>query len=155
MSDSKELLEKLTKRTIEYTSQHLGMDEIVKEYKIESKEIFEFLDISAKIELSGYIEGFVVLSVSKELALELADKSTFNEIDESILKELKGESIAEILNIVLGNILRYLDGVKQGKILDMSAPKITKTSYIVKDKKEILVCMLSYKSEKIILSYFI
>jgi len=154
MKDERELLNKLTKRTIEYISKDLAMNEVEETFEIANEESLQLLDISTQIKLSGYMEGSIVLSISNTLAIELAKNSIFGELEESLLQELAGENTAEILNIVLGNVLMQLEGVKDGKSLEISAPKTTQNSYVIKKEKELLFSVLNYKNENIILGYF-
>ena len=155
MEASKELLEKLSLRTLEYLLTDLSLDEINDRFEIEDFKTIELLDISSQISLSGYLSGTVVISTSESFATKLAQKSIFGELDQDTLNELAGENLAEILNIVLGNILQHLDGIKEGKILEMSAPKVFKESCTLTKNKELKVSILDCKDEKLILGYFI
>jgi len=152
-----EVLEKLAVRTIEYINNDLGMNGVSKEFKIEEVNQLDFLDISTMIALSGYLKGTIGFSVSDKLAYEMIQNSIFGEIDEDELEELVSENVAETLNIVLGNILNQLEGVKNGQPIDISTPYTLHNSVSITKKKngKMFLCLLSYKEEKILISYFI
>ena len=155
MKVSSELLEKLVLRTLEYLIKDISLDAVNDKFEIEDFKTIELLEVSSQISLSGYLSGTVVISTSEAFAVELAKKSIFGDLELNGLKELAGENLAEILNIVLGNILQHLDGVKEGKVIEISAPKVYKGCYRLIKNEELKVCILSCKNEKLILGYFI
>ena len=80
-------------------------------------------DISAIIGFSGSIRGAVVLSMTKELVIKLADKlvgTQHNEIDNDAV-----DAIGEIVNIIAGNIKRE---VPDGEKIEISLPTVIKGS---------------------------
>jgi len=80
-------------------------------------------DISAIIGFSGDIRGAVVLSMSKELVIKLADKlvgTRHSEIDNDAV-----DTIGEIVNIIAGNIKRE---VPDGEKIEISLPTVIKGS---------------------------
>lgn len=157
MEFSSEILEKLALRTIEYIKKDLGMQELEDEYSIKEVDQLDFLDISTLIALSGSVKGTVGMSVSNDLAYLMVKNFIFGEVEEATLKELASENVAETLNITLGNILTDLTSVKKGDDIDISTPYTLHNSVSISKKKNghMYLCLMRYKKEEIILSYFI
>lgn len=157
MEFSSEILEKLAIRTIEYIKKDLGIQELEDEYSIKEVDQLDFLDISTLIALSGSVKGTVGMSVSNELAYLMVKNFIFGEVPEDTLKELASENVAETLNITLGNILTDLTSVKKGEDIDISTPYTLHNSVSISKKKNghMYLCLMRYKNEEIILSYFI
>jgi len=157
MEFSEEILEKLSKRTVEYISNDLGMIEIDTKFLISEVNQLKLLDISTMIALSGCAIGTIGISVSNKFAYEMVKNFIFGEMSEEDLNELASENVAETLNIVLGNILTDLQSVKSGQTIEISTPYTLHNRVTISKKKngKMYLSLLSYKEEKILLSYFI
>ncbi len=151
------LLENLAKRTIEYLNNDLSIKDVEKKFEILNVDKLDLLDISAMIALSGSLKGTVSLSVSNNMAYKMVENFIYGEMKKDELEELAGENVAEILNIVLGNILAQLNNPAQGVHIDISTPYTLHNSVSITKKKDgtIYFCELKYKNDKILLSYFI
>jgi chemotaxis protein CheX len=80
-------------------------------------------DIAAIIGFSGNIRGAVVISMKKELVIELTNKLTgisHSEIDDDAV-----DTIGEIVNIIAGNIKSE---VPDGEKIEISLPTVIKGS---------------------------
>lgn len=150
MEQEKEFLEKLTLRTIEYLSTELSFAPIQKEFTVKEVEELEFLDITSMIDLSGFFNGTIGLSITKEFALKILEKAIYGEIPKEQVEDLVSESVAETLNIVLGNILMEYENT-----IEITAPKTSKEAIVVTqdEYKHLYCCEVLCENEKIILSY--
>jgi len=153
----REILEKLSLRTISYIKQDLNMEGIEDTFTIEKVEQVDYKDITTLISLSGSLMGTVGLSVSNQLAKEMVKKFVYGEEDEQTLEYLSSENVAETLNITLGNILSDLETVKNGKIVEISTPYTMHNSVTITKKKHGImnISILKYNNEDIIISYFL
>ena len=156
MDAIEDLFEKLTKRTIDYLKNDLGLTQINDEYEVKDVETLEFLDVSVLIALSGDINGTISLSVSDSLSKQLIESFVFGKIKDSQIKELAGENVAETLNIVVGNILPVLNISKQGGNVEISPPYIMRNKVSVTKKKngKMLLSKIECDNESILLGYF-
>ncbi len=154
--DEYEIIDKLTKRVIEYLKIDLGIDKIDEDFFINDVHTLEYHNITTFIFLSGDITGTVGLSVSYKLATILVEHSIFGELDKELIEELTTQTIEEILNITLGNIIKELNIVKIGGKVEISTPyTLDKNSYPTKEKcTKIYSSKIKYSDEDIILSYF-
>ena len=155
--DDIEILEKLSKRVIDYMQNDLGMLNITEEFSIESVDMIQCNNITTLIALNGKIIGTVGMSISTELAKKLIENSIYGEIDTQTIESLASENVAETLNIVLGNIIKDLTIVKNGGKVDISTPFTIHNEVSITRKKngKMYVSNIKYENENIILSYFI
>jgi len=154
--DDYEIIDKLTKRVIEYLKINLGIDKVEEDFFISDVDTLEYHCITTFISLSGDITGTVGLSVSHKLATILVEHSIFGEIDKKLIEELTIQTTQEILNITLGNIIKELNIVKNGGKVEISTPyTLDKKDYPTQEKyTKIYSSKIKYSDEDIILSYF-
>ena len=158
MSYHTEILEKLSNRTIDYFEQDLGLgDGLDREYKIVSVENIDYHDRTVFISLTGDIKGTVGMSVTNQLSFDIAKAFVFGEMDDEELLELSSESVSEVLNVTLGNILNDINIIKNGGKVEISTPLPMAGSMNIKRKKngQMFIVNLKHKDSVIILSYFI
>lgn len=158
MSYHTEILEKLSNRTIDYFKQDLGLSEVIdNRYKIHSVDSISYHDRTVFISLTGDIKGTVGMSVTDDLSFEIAKAFVFGEMEDDELLELASESVSEVLNVTLGNILNELNVIKNGGKVEISTPLAMTGTMNIKRKKngQMFVVELKYKESIIILSYFI
>lgn len=153
----REILEKLSLRTISYIKQDLNMENIKDTFTIKGVQKVDYKDITTLISLSGDLTGTIGLSVSSKLAKEMVKKFVYGKVDEQTLEYLSSENVAETLNITLGNILSDLEAVKNGKIVEISTPYTMHNSVTITKKKNgtMNISILKYNNEDIIISYFL
>ncbi len=156
MSPSSLVLDKLAHRTIRYFEQDLKLN-INKDFKISTVDEIKHDDITTLIALTDDINGTIAMSVSSDLAYKIAKSFIFGTMEKDELEELKYESIAETLNITLGNILHELSDIEKGTTVGMTIPTQMPANTLVSKQEynSILLCELKLEDEIIILSYFI
>lgn len=152
----KDLLEKLSLRTISYYHENLNIT-LEKDFIIGEIDLIKTKDVAVLIPLTNEMDGVVYMGVSKEHAISLIDIFIDETMTSDEITELSIENIAETLNITLGNILKDLNIMKNGGIVGIKTPQILKENKAItkKENSKILVSKLKYKDEEIILGYFI
>lgn len=155
--DDFKVLEKLSKRLIEYMKNDLGMMEIQEDISVQSVEEIQYNDISTVISLSGNIIGTISISVSNDLAKEMVKNFIYGDIDTKTLESLVSENVAETLNITLGNIIKDLSVIQNGGKIEISTPYTMHNRVSITKKKngKMYLSNIQYKDENIILSYLI
>jgi CheY-specific phosphatase CheX len=151
-----EVIEKLTKRVIEYLTIDLGIDKIDNDFCISEVDMLQYHNNTVFMNFSADLGGTVGLSVSDNLAKIMVKKFIFGEVSDEIVAELLIETVQEILNIVSGNIIKDLDIVKKGGSVEISTPyTMEKNSFPTKEKySHIYISKIKYSDEEITLSYF-
>ena len=158
MSYHKEILEKLSDRTITYLRDDLGLsDGLCENYSIITVESIEYHDSTVFISLTNDITGTVGMSITNEFSFDIAKAFVFGDMEDDEILELASESVSEVLNVTLGNILNDLKVMQEGGKVNISPPKTLSKSVCVKRKKdgEMYLVTIGYKDTTIILSYFI
>ncbi|MBD3842910.1 MAG: chemotaxis protein CheX, partial [Campylobacterales bacterium] len=125
-----EILEKLTVRTIEYLRTNLQMVDVETNYEIEAKSIVIYKSHTSLIDLTNQLDATVGMSVSDEVAFTMVKNFIFGQVQDDILKELESENLAETLNVTLGNIIKDIDLVKDGAIVDISTPYVPQSKVL-------------------------
>jgi len=154
--DDYEIIDKLTKRVIEYLKIDLGIDNIDEDFFISDVDTLEYHNITTFISLSGDITGTVGLSVSHELATVMVEHFIFGDLPQELIEELTIQTVEEILNITLGNIIKDLNIVKNGGKVEISTPYRIDKEHDLRKKiyNKIYSSKIKYNEESIILSYF-
>lgn len=154
--DNYEVLEKLTKRVIKYLIIDLNMYNIDEDFLISEVDTLEYNTVTTFIALSGDTNGTVGLSISDELATIIVEKFIFGEVSKDVIEEFTLQTVQEVLNITMGNIIKDLNIVKNGGKVEISTPfTLDKSEYPTKDKcSKIYTTEIQYDDQKIILSYF-
>jgi len=153
-----EILEKLSRRTIDYFKQDLDLGDVIDDkYEVLEVNNISYHDRTVFISLNGDIKGTVGMSVTNQLSFDIAKAFVFGEMEDEELLELASESVSEVLNVTLGNILNELNVIKNGGKVDISTPLPMKGSMNIKRKPngQMFVVNLKHKDSVIILSYFI
>jgi CheY-specific phosphatase CheX len=154
--DNYEVLEKLTIRVIKYLIIDLNMYNIDEDFLISDVDTLEYNTVTTFIALSGDTNGTVGLSISDELATTIVEKFIFGEVSKDVIEEFTLQTVQEVLNVTMGNIIKDLDIVKNGGKVEISPPfTLDKSEYPTKNKySKIYTTELKYNNQKIILSYF-
>lgn len=112
MSNQK-YIEELFKKTYikikDYIEKNLDIE--VKEthnIKEVQNKIIRYLKVNSQINISGKINGSIVLSVGKEIAMSLSKKMFIEELNEIELTCYLGDVNSELLNQALGNAIEDL-----------------------------------------------
>jgi len=156
LKNAKETLSIISKRTCEYLQDDMSLD-------IENNSItLDVLDscfletYTALINLKYDMDGTIGLSASTSLAYFLVEHFMCVKVNDNELEELAGESVAEILNIILGNVIQDFAVVKNGGQVDISTPFIIdNTAKIAKTKKGLMIIgEINTNHGKLILTYF-
>ena len=157
MSNEIITIEKLAERTIEYLQNDLGL--AIKDDSIDVQEVehFSLEAITALINLKNDAHGTIGLSVSMELAKFMLEQFALGDLEPEEVEELAGETVAEILNVVLGNIIQYIPVVIDGGTVNISAPYImNKTSKISKSAQgKMYINNILTGHGKVILTFFV
>jgi len=151
-----EVLEKLSQRTIEFFVDDLSIN-IKQSDSLQEIDEIGYEDITTLISLTGDMNGTVGMSVSNEFSKIMAEAFLFGDATQEEIDELSTESVAETLNVTLGNIIEKLLVVQKGGKVDILTPYTMHNSAIIKKKKNgfMLVSKLKCDKHNIILSYFI
>jgi CheY-specific phosphatase CheX len=122
----------------------------------ESIDSFKLESYTALINLKSDMCGTIGLSVSTNLAKYMVGQFMFGEVSDEEVEEMAGESVAEILNVVLGNVLKDFPVILDGGKVDISTPYIMhKTSRISKsDGCLMVVNKFDTDHGKLILTFF-
>lgn len=156
MRQEPEILAKLVKRTVAYFNDDLSlkMDE---DFSIEEVDHIDYLDTTSLITLSKDMMGTIGMSGSKKTTYTLAKAFLFGESTQEEIEELSEETIAEILNVTMGNIINELEIVKNGGTVEISTPYTMHNSVSITKKKngKMYLCSLKFDEQTILLSYFI
>ena len=158
MSYYKEILEKLSDRTITYFRDDLGLSNgLDTTYEILEVDKIDYHDDTVFISLTNDINGTVGMSTTNKLAFDIAKAFVYGEMEDDELFELAQESVSEVLNVTLGNILIDLQVMKDGGKVNISPPKSLHKAVTVNKKKdgEMYVVNIKYNGTTIILSYFV
>ena len=157
MSYHKEILEKLSIRTISYFKDDLSMPyDIDINFKIEEVDKVDYLTDIAFISFSGDLNGTSGMSISRQLAFDIAKAFVYGEMEDDEIEELSRESVKEVLNVVIGNIISDLEIVQKGGKVDISVPLNIPgpTTINKKENGKMFVSKLKYNDTSVILSYF-
>jgi len=157
VDNHKEILEKLSIRTISYFKDDLTLPCNNKpSYEILEVDSVEYQTRIAFISFKGALKGTVGISITENFALDIARAFVFGEMEEDELINLIPESAKEVLNVTVGNIIIDLDIVKQGKKVDISVPSSLVGPTVVEKKADgkMFISRIKYSSEDITLSYF-
>ncbi|RLA81844.1 MAG: hypothetical protein DRG78_08525 [Epsilonproteobacteria bacterium] len=151
-----EAIEILSKRTCEYLINDMSLeieDTTVSPSKIDS---FTLESYTSLINLKFDMNGTIGLSVSTSLAKFMVSQFIFGEVSDEEVEEMAGDSVAEILNVVLGNVIKDFTVVRKGGKVDISTPYImNKTTKISTAKSGLMVVnQFSTNHGKLILTYF-
>lgn len=156
MRQEPDILAKLVKRTVAYFNDDLSlkMDE---DFSIEEVDHIDYLDTTSLITLSKDMMGTIGMSGSKKTTHTLAKAFLFGESTQEEIEELSEETIAEILNVTMGNIINELEIVKNGGKVEISTPYTMHNSVSITKKKngKMYLCSLKFDEQTILLSYFI
>jgi CheY-specific phosphatase CheX len=157
IEDAKFSLEALAKRASKYLEDDLGLELENTDLFIEEVDVFNLESYTALINLKHEMSGTIGFSVSINLARFMVGQFVFGDVSDEEVEEMAGDCVAEILNVVLGNVLKDFPAVKDGKQVDISTPYImNKTSKISKTNAgTMLVCRFKTNHGKVILTYFI
>jgi len=157
VDNHKEILEKLSIRTISYFKDDLALPctsepsyEILEVDKVEHQARIAF------ILFKGALKGTVGMSISENFALDIAEAFVFGDMKKEELIKWVPESAKEVLNVTVGNIIIDLDIVKQGKKVDISVPSALVGPAVIEKKQngKMFVSKIKYNKEDISLSYF-
>ena len=153
---AKNSLKLLSNRTAEYLINDMGLEIENRNVEPESIESFSLESYTALINLKQDMSGTIGLSVSTALAKFMVSQFVFGEVTDDEVEEMAGDSVAEILNVVLGNVLKDFAAVRDGGKVDISTPYImNKTSKISKTADGIMVIsQFRTNHGKVILTYF-
>ncbi len=157
IDNAKLILNLLSNRTLDYLINDMHLEIKNSTINIEIVNSFSLEEFSALIALKEDMNGTIGLSTSTSLTHYLTRKFVFGEVSVEEVEDMAAETIAEILNIVLGNILKNFPIVQKGGKVNISTPYImTSSSEISKSKKgSILICRFDTNHGKVILTYFI
>ena len=102
------------------------------------------------------MNGTIGLSVSTKLAKFMVEQFVFGELSSEEVEEMAGDSVAEILNVVLGNVLKDFPVVKNGGHVDISTPYImSRTMKISKTKSGLMVInQFNTNHGRLVLTFF-
>lgn len=150
------VLEKLANRVIKYLKMELEIDKIQENFSITKVDQLKYHSISAFITLRGDIEGTVVMSVSNEIATIMLENFLASSFDDELIPELLIQTVQEILNITLGNIIQELTAVKQGAKVEISVPYIVNNiNYPTKENYNYMYnAIIKCNNNDIVLGYF-
>ena len=153
---AQESLKLLSDRTAEYLINDMSLEIENIDVKPESIDSFSLESYTALINLKEGMSGTIGLSVSTALAKFMVSQFIFGEVSDDEVEEMAGDSVAEILNVVLGNVLKDFPIVKAGGKVDISTPYImNKTSKISKTQDGIMIIsQFRTNHGKVILTYF-
>lgn len=155
MDRGHKLLKVLADRTVEFFNNDLSM-KVSENYCIEKVDELKFSDITAFIDLKGDLPGTVGMSVSADLSQKMAKSFTFGELPQDELDALASETVAEVINVTLGNILQYIQLLTHGCNIDISVPYLMTKDTQLEQKKDSFgyLCELNFEDETIILIYY-
>ena len=154
MSFGKIILESLAKRVIAYLGNDLQLN-VQKTSQASTTDKIKFSNQTACISISGVAEATIALSTSYRLS-ELVLRNFINiDIFDNELHEFSQASLAETLNITLGNIIEELSN-EYGTI-NISSPFFLENEQIISknEKSEMYLIEIMIENERMILSYFI
>jgi len=157
MSNNIIIIEKLAERTMEYLQNDLGLTVDNDSINAQEVEQFSLEAITALITLKNDASGTIGLSVSMELAKFMLEQFALGDLEPEEAEELAGETVAEILNVVLGNIIQYMPVVINGGTVNISAPYIMNvTTKISKSKQgKMYTSNILTNHGKVILTFFV
>jgi len=151
-----ELLEKLSLRVIEYLGDEVGLD-ISDKFTIKSVNKTKSLYVSAVISISKDLCGVIGISVPKSLIAPMTESLIFSKISESEIDEYAEDTVSEVLNIILANVVQNLTVIKNGGEIKITTPTITtdKTYFQKGDgcNCKLYISELSLNRDKIFISY--
>ena len=155
------LFEKISTRFHSYCTKELSI-EIEKPYMLTIVDQLNFQKITAFLTLENHHTHMITLSVSEKFGKILLKKFLKNKIHENQLDiDLTNDTLCEILNIVVGNILdQLIDSENKSKISPpfaiIDAPAIHKNDGTALYSIEMIPLLenLTEEKEKIILGYF-
>jgi CheY-specific phosphatase CheX len=154
--DGYEVLEKLSQRTIEFFSDDLSIS-IEQLGNLKEVDEINYNDITTLISLTGDIGGTVGMSVSSDFSKVMAEAFLFGDATQEEIDDLSTESVAETLNVTLGNIIDKLSIIQNGGKVDILSPYTMHNSVTITKKKNgfMLISKLKFDKYDIILSYFV
>lgn len=140
LETAKETISILSKRTCDYLIDDMSLE--IEDTKIEPEDTVSFTleSYTALINLKYDLNGTIGLSVSTDLARFMVGQFMFGEVSDEEVEEMAGDTVAEVLNVVLGNVLKDFPIVKNGGQVDISTPYImSRTTKISKTKSGLMV----------------
>jgi len=153
----KEILEKLTLRTISYLKNDLCLPyDNEPTYTIKDVQRINYLGQIAYISFKGDIQGQVGMSISHSFSRVVAKAFVYGDMDDDELAELSKESSKEVLNVTIGNIISDLTVVKNGGTVDITTPLSSEEQLVIKNEKEndiMCISHIKYNDNNIILSF--
>ena len=132
MNEAQETLRHLLERTFSYLIEDMSLelDDNVPLH-VQESETVSLLEETALIEISGDINGEFFISLDRNLAKFMVAQFVFGEVTDEEAEELIEGLVAEMLNVVLGNVIQYFPAVKRGGVTTISTP------YVIHQVKEI------------------
>ena len=132
MKEAQETLRHLLERTFSYLIEDMSLelDDNVPLH-VQESETVSLLEETALIEISGDINGEFFISLDRNLAKFMVAQFVFGEVTDEEAEELIEGLVAEMLNVVLGNVIQYFPAVKRGGVTNISTP------YVIHQVKEI------------------
>jgi CheY-specific phosphatase CheX len=132
VNEAQETLRHLLERTFSYLIEDMSLelDDNVP-LQVQESETVSLLEETALIEISGDINGEFFISLDRNLAKFMVAQFVFGEVTDEEAEELIEGLVAEMLNVVLGNVIQYFPAVKRGGVTNISTP------YVIHQVKEI------------------
>jgi CheY-specific phosphatase CheX len=132
VNEAQETLRHLLERTFSYLIEDMSLelDDNVPLH-VQESETVSLLEETALIEISGDINGEFFISLDRNLAKFMVAQFVFGEVTDEEAEELIEGLVAEMLNVVLGNVIQYFPAVKRGGVTNISTP------YVIHQVKEI------------------
>ena len=132
MNEAQETLRHLLERTFSYLIEDMSLelDDNVPLH-VEEADAVSLLEETALIEISGDVNGEFFISLDRNLAKFMVAQFVFGEVTDEEAEELIEGLVAEMLNVVLGNVIQYFPAVKRGGVTNISTP------YVIHQVKEI------------------
>jgi CheY-specific phosphatase CheX len=155
--EAKEALVILSKRTCEYCINDLSLEIDDTSPIPQNLDSFSLASYTALINLKNDMDGTIGLSASTSLAKFMVGQFMFGEVSDEEVEEMAGETVAEILNVVVGNIIKDLPKVKAGGKVDISTPLVmNKTLKISKPQDGIMIIsQFNTNHGALVLSYLV
>jgi CheY-specific phosphatase CheX len=149
-----ELLEKLSLRVIEYLGDEVGL-QVSDKFSIKNVEGVQSLYVSAIISISKDMCGTIGISVPKSMIAPITESLIFAKIEDSEIEEYAEDTISEVLNIILANVVQNLTVIKNGGEVKITTPSIVRNREELQKNKDcqMYISELNVNNEKVLLSY--
>jgi len=156
LETAKETIKILSKRTCEYLKEDMSLEIEDTSIVPEDIDFFTLESYTALINLKFDMTGTIGISVSTSLASFMVGQFMFGEVSDEEVDEMAGDCVAEVLNVVLGNVLKDFPVVKNGGKIDISTPYVmNKTTKISKTQSGLMVVSrFNTNHGKLILTFF-